>query len=146
MSGATQFKNAFLHIRNEHGRGPIAAAVIVGDAVEENPHSLYDAATGLPPLFLCQEGNNKAMFPGSGGTVTVEEVFRELARLTGGACAKFDLDSAGQLAGWLRAVAAYAARGQTALERWGTDSARKLLTQLNGPGCTDRPCKTSGDS
>jgi hypothetical protein len=84
----------------------------------------------LPPLFLCQEGNNVAGVPGNDPKVTVEEVFCELARLTRGAYAKFDSNSAGQLADWLRAVAAFAAGGRIALERLRTDSARKLLTQL----------------
>jgi hypothetical protein len=130
VSGMTQFSSAFAHIRNEHARAPIAAVVIVGDAVEEDPHQLYATATGLPLLFLCQEGNNAAGFPGNDGKVTVEEVFCELARLTRGAYAKFDSNSAGQLADWLRAVAVFVAGGRTALERLGTDGARKLLTQL----------------
>ena len=40
--------------------------------MEENPGTLYDATTGLPPMFLFQEGDDPR----------VAEVFKEHARLT----------------------------------------------------------------
>jgi hypothetical protein len=81
---------------------------------------LYDAAVGLPPLFLFQEGADPR----------AEAAFRELARLTKGAYAKFDSGAARELAELLRAVAAFAAGGMRALTELRTDGARRLLTQL----------------
>jgi hypothetical protein len=65
---------------------------------------------------------------------TVEEVFRELARLSGGAYEKFNAGAAKQLGELLRAVAAFAVGGLTALADLRSESARKLLTQMK-----DRP-------
>ena len=61
---------------------------------------------------------------------TVEQVFRELARLTGGAYGKFDAGAAKQLGELLRAVAAFAVGGLPALARQNSDGARTLLSQL----------------
>jgi hypothetical protein len=122
-TGYTQIGRVLAHVRQEHRRRPIGAAVFVGDAVEEEPGALYEAATGLPPLFLFQEGDNPA----------VEQVFRELKRRTAGAYAKFDSGATRELGELLRAVAAFAVGGLTALADLRTDSARKLLTQLNDP-------------
>jgi hypothetical protein len=60
----------------------------------------------------------------------VEKVFREIARLTGGAYGKFDAGAAKQLGEMLRAVAAFAAGGITALTNQRTESARLLLGQM----------------
>jgi hypothetical protein len=129
-AGETQYGRAFAHIRSEHQKKKIDAAIIVGDAVEEEPPVLYDAAAGLGvPLFMFQEGDDPVRFPRS-DNLTVEQVFREFKRLTGGAYARFDSNAARQLPELLRAVAAFATGGRTALERLGSDSARKLLTQL----------------
>ena len=57
-------------------------------------------------------------------------IFRELARLTDGAYGKFDAGAAKQLGELLRAVAAFAVGGVTALANQHTDSARKLLGQM----------------
>jgi hypothetical protein len=78
------------------------------------------AAAGLPQLFLFQEGADPK----------AEIVFRELARLTKGAYAKFDSGASRELAELLRAVAAFAAGGMRALTELRTDGARRLLTQL----------------
>jgi hypothetical protein len=67
---------------------------------------------------------------GDGAPPTVEQVFRELARLTGGAYGKFNAGAAKQLAELLRAVAAFAAGGLTALANQNSESARKLLGQM----------------
>jgi hypothetical protein len=75
-AGETQYGRAFAHIRSEHRKKKIDAAIIVGDAVEEEPPVLYDAAAGLGvPLFMFQEGDNPVRFPGS-DNLTVEQVFR----------------------------------------------------------------------
>jgi hypothetical protein len=136
-AGATQIARMLEHIRTEHQRQKVAAAVIVGDAVEEPPHKLYAAARGCPPLFLFQEGSGLAICVDQRGEVvyeheveTVESIFRELARLTGGAYSKFDAGAAKQLGDLLRAVAAFATGGLKALADLRTDSARLLLTQI----------------
>jgi hypothetical protein len=60
----------------------------------------------------------------------VEQIFRELARATGGACARFDAGAAAKLGELLKAVAAFAVGGVKALANQHTDSARKLLGQM----------------
>ena len=57
-------------------------------------------------------------------------MFREIARLSGGAYGKFDAGAAKQLGELLRAVAAFATGGIAALANQNTDSARKLLGQM----------------
>jgi hypothetical protein len=102
----------------------VKAVVFIGDAVEENPDSLCDLAgqCGILqlPLFLFQEGRERQ----------VETTFRTMAKLSGGAYARFDNSSAATLAGLLGAVASYASGGRTALEQRGGDSAKLLLQQL----------------
>jgi hypothetical protein len=120
VAGETQIARVLAHIRNEHRRKSISAAIFIGDAVEEEPEVLYDAAAGLPPLFLFQEGSDP----------TVEVVFRRLKDLTKGAYAKFGSGVARELAELLRAVAAFAAGGMRALTDLRTEGARRLLTEL----------------
>ena len=72
------------------------------------------------PAFMFQEGNDRE----------VEQVFREIARLTHGAYCRFDPGAARQLAELLRAVAAYAAGGMTALAARRDAGAVKLLSQM----------------
>lgn len=121
MSGATQIARVLRLIRTENEQGKIGAAVFIGDAVEEPPSALYDLAANLSvALFVFQEGDDGQ----------VEQVFRELARLSRGAYGKFDAGAAKQLGDLLRAVAAFAAGGVAALEKQQTDSARKLLSQF----------------
>ena len=108
----------------EHRRLALRALVFIGDAVEESPDTLCDLAgqCGLLklPLFLFQEGREPA----------VEKTFRSMARLSGGAWARFDSSSAATLASLLGAVARYAAGGRAALENSSGESARLLLQQL----------------
>ena len=58
--------------------------------------------------FLFQEGDNP----------NATRAFRQFARLTGGACCRFDAGSAKQLRDLLAAVAVYAAGGRPALENY----------------------------
>ena len=55
--GTTQIIRVLEHIREEHRRKPVTAAVFVGDAKEgDEPGALYDAATGLGVrIFWFQE-------------------------------------------------------------------------------------------
>jgi hypothetical protein len=73
-------------------------------------------------MFLFQEGRD----------ANVEAAFRDMARLTGGAYARFDTNAAGQLAQLLRAAAVYAAGGIRALEKRGGAPDRLLLAQMRG--------------
>jgi hypothetical protein len=119
--GYTKYLKAFEHIRKEHARQKINAVVVVGDAMEEVPGALYDAVSGLGvPFFLFQEGN----------LPDVTECFKEMARLTRGAYERFDPGAIERLRDLLKAVAAFAVGGLTALADQHTDSARKLLGQM----------------
>jgi len=122
--GHTQIARMLRHAMSEHHKASIRALVFIGDAMEENPDTLCDLAgqCGLLklPLFLFQEGHDHA----------VERTFKSMARLSGGAWARFDSRSASHLASLLGAVASYAAGGRAALENGGTDGAKLLLEQL----------------
>jgi len=76
---------------------------------------------------MFQEGNDRE----------VEQVFREIARLTRGAYCRFNPDAVRQLAELLRAVAVYAAGGMTALAARRDADAVKLLSLVSA-GL--RPC------
>ena len=122
--GQTQIGKVLSHARREARARKVAALVFVGDALEEPIDGLAQKAGELGLLgvrmFMFQEGNDPK----------VETGFRELARLTGGAYARFDTNAAGQLAQLLRAAAAYAAGGLGALEKRGGSSDRLLLSQM----------------
>ena len=47
MAGATKIARVLRHIRTENEREKVGAAIFIGDAVEEPPGELYDAAAGL---------------------------------------------------------------------------------------------------
>jgi hypothetical protein len=138
MSGTTKIARILRHIRSEHEREKVAAAIFIGDAVEEPPHELYAAAAGLGvPVFCFQEGDGLALYVDQRGEFVVghppqkvEQVFRELARWTNGAYARFDAGAAAKLGELLQAVAAFAVGGVKALANQHTDSARKLLGQM----------------
>ena len=122
--GQTQITKLLKHAQSEHRKMPMRALVFIGDAIEENPDSLCNLAgqCGILqlPLFLFQEGNDQL----------VEQTLRTMAKLSGGAYARFDGNSADLLAGLLGAVASYAAGGKAALEKNGSASAKLLLKQL----------------
>jgi hypothetical protein len=120
-TGTTKYARAFTHVRKEHQRQAINAVIVVGDELEEEPPTLFDAVAGLGvPLFCFQEGSH----PGLHAT------FQEVARLTKGAFCVFDAGSIAQLRELLQAVARFAVGGLTALEDLHTPSARKLLGQM----------------
>jgi len=135
-AGTTKIVRVLRHIRAENGREKIGAAIFIGDAVEEHPVELYDVAADLNvPLFMFQEGDGDVVYLNQRGEIAgerqkVEHVFREIARLSGGAYGKFDAGAAKQLAELLRAVAAFAVGGINALADQGTDSATRLLFQM----------------
>jgi hypothetical protein len=119
--GPTKYARAFMHVRSEHRKQALNAVVVVGDMLEEVPADIYDSIAGLgAPLFMFQEGVDPIARP----------VFEEMARLTKGAYYTFDAGSIAQLRELLRAVAAFAVGGLTALADQRTDAARKLLGQM----------------
>jgi hypothetical protein len=71
-------------------------------------------------IFVFQEGRDP----------TAERAFREFARVSKGAYARFDTSAPAELAALLRAVAAYASGGHKALQLQQTPSAKLLLEQL----------------
>ncbi len=103
----------------------IKAVVFVGDAIEEDPDMLCQLAGKLgllnTPLFIFHEGINSY----------VEKIFQQMAKLSRGAYAPFDLNSATELKQLLSAVAVFAAGGQKALEKFSKDAGKKIaqLTQ-----------------
>lgn len=124
--GQTQIARVLDHLRDAATRDGVRAFVYVGDAMEENADTLLARAgeIGLLGLrgFIFQEGHDPA----------AERVFRDMARLTGGAYVRFDHSAPATLAELLRAAAAYAAGGREALLKLaGTGSAgATLLKQL----------------
>jgi hypothetical protein len=119
--GVTQIGKVLDHIRAEHQRQKLSAAVFVGDAMEEKAGTLYDVAAAVGvPIFLFQEGDDP----------DVKLVFKKIASLTHGAYSQFTPGSAHELGELLRAVAAFAVGGLTALTDQHSSAARKLLEQL----------------
>ncbi len=126
-AGLTQLQKVLRHTLDEARAQPVAALIYIGDAMEENPDRLAAAAGELGLLgvkaFMFQEGADRA----------TERVFREIARLSGGAYAAFDASAPQRLAALLKAVAAYASGGRAALEqraREGEPAATLLLSQI----------------
>ncbi|MEO1066609.1 MAG: VWA domain-containing protein [Pseudomonadota bacterium] len=119
--GRTQIRKVFTNARNEQKKHPVDALVFIGDAMEEDVDILCDKAGELGllgvPIFIFQEGQNEM----------VERAFKEFARLSKGAYARFDANAAGELAALLKAVAVYATGGVRALEAQGD---RLLLPQM----------------
>lgn len=108
--GHTQIRRALRHAAREARAHPVPALVYVGDCMEEAADDVCAAAGELALLgtraFMFQEGHDPV----------AETTFREIARLTGGAFARFDAGAADQLRDLLRAVAVYASGGRRALE------------------------------
>jgi len=125
--GYTKYARALAHVRQEHQRAPINAVIIIGDMLEELPQALYDAVAGLGvPCFCFQEANDFVQPE----VLALREAFKEMAGLTKGVCLAFDAGSVAQLRELLRAVAAFATGGLTALGDLRSEGARRLLTQM----------------
>ena len=107
---------------------PIRAFVYVGDAMEEDVdrHCALAGELGLRGVkgFLFQEGDD----PDAGAA------FAEIARLTGGAHARFDVNAPNSLLDLLRGAAAYASGGREALLKLAGQNAaaQRLLTAMEG--------------
>lgn len=125
--GATQIGRVLAHAAQQGRERKLNALVFVGDCMEEDVDRLCTLAGELGLLgiraFMFQEGHD----------VTAERVFRNIARLSGGAYCRFDAASARQLADLLAAVAVYAAGGRKALADLGDrsgDTVRQLVHQV----------------
>lgn len=122
--GNTQIGRVLTHARDEHARHRVNAVVYVGDAMEENVDQLAQKAGELGllgcPIFVFQEGRDGV----------AERAFKEFARVSKGAYARFDAGAPGQLSTLLRAVAVYAAGGREALRLDQSAGARLLLEQI----------------
>jgi hypothetical protein len=123
--GYTQILRVLEHSLAEHAAQPVKAVVLIGDACEENHDLLAGKAGELGianlPLFVFQEGRDQK----------AEVLFRQMAKLSGGAWAQFDHHSATGLAELLGAVARYAAGGRESLLEYsaGASSGVKLLLE-----------------
>jgi hypothetical protein len=123
--GHTQIVRLLRHALAEHADTRVRALVFIGDAIEENADTLCDLAgqSGLMglPLFLFQEGSDP----------NVTQIFSHMAKLSRGAFARFDHNSASYLASLLSAVANYAVGGRKALASDSSEGAKLLLKQLD---------------
>jgi hypothetical protein len=110
LAGETQIGKVLKHAVNEARDGHLNALVFVGDMVEEDVDALGKTAGELGllgvPAFIFHEGND----------AVAKFAFQQIATLTGGACMRFDANSAEILRELLAAVAVYAAGGRPALE------------------------------
>ncbi len=131
--GQTQIGRVLTHVREETLKKKVSAAVFIGDAMEEEIDRLSATAGDLGmrgvPCFMFQEGRQ----------AETERAFREIARLSRGAYARFDAGAAQQLADLLKAVAQYASGGLKALSSTSSGSGRLLLEQLGGAPGPGRP-------
>lgn len=125
--GHTQIGRVLRHALDETRAQRVGALVYIGDAMEENVDDLSAIAGELGLLglkaFMFQEGRD---------TVT-RAAYKEIARLTGGAFAEFDVSAPRRLAELLGAAAAYAVGGLPELEKragQGEGAARLLLSQM----------------
>ncbi len=122
--GLTQIQRVLAHTLAEARAVRIKAAVFVGDACEEPRAQVVAAAGRLAlfkvPFFVFQEGHDP----------TVAGLYRDIARITGGAYAPFAAGSADQLRTLFGAVARYATRGRSGLREIEHRFARDLLAQL----------------
>lgn len=130
-AGRTQIGRVLRHALSVHAEAPVSALVFIGDCVEEEPDALYALAgeMGLRklPAFIFHEGFEPM----------AERVLGHIARLSGGACCRFDAAGPDELRRLLSAVAVYAAGGRPALEdlaRRSGGAVRQLTHQLGDGG------------
>lgn len=126
--GQTQIARVLRHVRDEARRVPLRAFVFVGDAMEEDADALAGLAgeLGLRGIrgFVFQEGNDPV----------AARAFAAIARLTGGAHARFDVSAPASLLELLRGAAAYAAGGRAAMLRLAGESpaVKGLIAAMDG--------------
>jgi len=120
-AGETQIGKVISHTVNETKRSTVNALIFVGDCCEEDIDQIGKRAGELGvlgvPAFMFQEGNDPI----------AQFAFKEVARLTRGACCSFDTSSASSLRDLLAAVAVYAAGGRKALLRMANSKGGETL-------------------
>ena len=129
LAGATQIHRVLQHaLQSGTSTHPVRALVFVGDACEEAPEALFalagQCAIKKIPIFIFHEGEDQ----------NARGVFQQLARLSGGAYAPFDVNSADELRALLGAVSRFAVGGVRALRASNTEKDQLFLAQL-----PDRP-------
>jgi hypothetical protein len=125
--GQTQIGRVLSHALDESRARRVGALVFIGDAMEEKVDHLAALAGELGLLGL------KAFMFQEGDDAVAKSAFKEIARLTGGAYAAFDVSAPRRLAELLGAAAAYAVGGLPELEKRaerGEGAARLLLSQM----------------
>ncbi|WP_404421067.1 VWA domain-containing protein [Thalassospira australica] len=131
QAGHTQLARVLGHVEGQARDKKINALIYVGDCLEEDLDNLAGLAGQLAlkgiKAFMFQEGYDPK----------AETAFREIARITGGAFARFDANAADRLRDLLGAVASYAVGGIVALDEYGSKKSSqevKLLgNQLRKP-------------
>lgn len=125
--GYTQIEKVLRQAIRQTKQKRVQALVFVGDCMEEDVDQLCQSAGELGmlgvPVFLFHEGEEPV----------AQRAFKQIADLSRGAYCTFDATSADQLRDLLRAVAVYAAGGQSALEDFSKDRSelvRQLTRQL----------------
>lgn len=127
QGGQTQIGRVLSHAAEEAAERRIHALVYIGDAMEESLDDLCAKAGRLAlakvPVFLFLEG----------GDPVAERAYREIARITRGAFARFQPGAAAELAELLKAVAVFASGGRLALTdaAKGSRGAQLLLGQMS---------------
>ena len=129
--GHTQIGRVLRHVRNEARSTGVKALVYVGDAMEEPVDALCAAAGELGLIGV------KAFMFHEGPDAVAGDAFKEIARLTGGAYARFDANAPSSLASLLRAAAAYASGGVDALNRLAARDARRPQAPHRDAGADD---------
>ena len=121
LGGQTQIVKVLRHAAKETKKKKVNALVFVGDCMEEDVDRVCHLAGELGvlgvPMFIFHEGDDPI----------ARRAFEQMARLTGGACCRFDTSSAHQLRELLSAVAVYAAGGRRALEDYGRRAGGTVL-------------------
>jgi len=125
LGGHTQIARLLQHVLEQSRLQKINAVIFIGDAIEESADNLCSLAGQLGllgiPLFIFHEGINS----------TVQNIFQQMTKLSGGAYCPFNQNSAHALGALLGAVAVYATGGRKALNHYQQQypQAVKLLTQ-----------------
>ncbi|HBC55528.1 MAG TPA: hypothetical protein DCZ03_00050 [Gammaproteobacteria bacterium] len=109
LGGHTQILKVLQHAVTQHSNRSLHAVIFIGDALEEPVQPLFNLAGQLKlynvPVFMFQEGYDPV----------IKQAFTQIAKLSGGAFAQFDAQSADQLKILLAAVSLYARGGKRAL-------------------------------
>ncbi|MBC7950818.1 MAG: VWA domain-containing protein [Rhodospirillaceae bacterium] len=128
LGGETQIGKVLRHVLDETRKAKVHALVFVGDCMEEDVDQLCTLAGEMGvlgvPAFLFHEGQDPA----------AARAFAQMAKLSGGACCRFDASAPDQLRDLLRAVAVFASGGRKALMDYGRKQGGMVLQLTNQMG------------